>query len=252
MASVNMQTAPAKLTVTLKMVGLRDDGYHLIESEMVSVSLVDHLGFDDRHHSTPGGLRLSSRSSVGVDVSEDNLVCRAMRAVGRKASVQLEKHIPLGAGLGGGSADAAAVLRWADCWDIDLAATLGADVPFCLRGGRAEVGGVGEKVTRLSFEPRDFTLLTPPVHVDTAAVYRAFDEMGESPSRADNDLEAAALAVEPTLGRWRDRLARWTGESPHLAGSGATWFVAGHHVQPNSPELEKARWMLVSTTPGFD
>ena len=87
-------------------------------------------------------------------------------ACDRRAAVHLTKRIPLGGGLGGGSADAAAVLRWAGCTDPDVAVRLGADVPFCLVGGRARVEGVGEKVTPLPFEARDYLLLLPPFGVD--------------------------------------------------------------------------------------
>src|SRR5207302_2726971 len=100
---------------------------------------------------------------------------RALATVGRRARVRLFKEIPAGAGLGGGSADAAAVLRWAGCDDLAAAARLGADVPFCLVGGRARVRGAGEEVSPLPFEDvagRSYTLLTPPFGVSTAAVYR--------------------------------------------------------------------------------
>jgi 4-diphosphocytidyl-2-C-methyl-D-erythritol kinase len=149
--------------------------------------------------------------------------------VGRSAHVAVEKHIPTGAGLGGGSADAAAVLRWAGCRDRDVAASLGADVPFCLVGGRARVTGIGEIVEPLPFEARTYTLLTPPFGCSTPAVYRAWDELGGPAGEAGNDLEPAALAVEPRLAEWRDRLGEATGQRPRLAGSGSTWFVEGDH-----------------------
>ena len=97
------------------------------------------------------------------------------RSVGRIASVRLTKRIPVGAGLGGGSADAAAVLRWGGMTSTQVAAQLGSDVPFCLLGGRARVTGVGELVTPLPFEDRRFVMLLPPISVDTGAVYRAWD-----------------------------------------------------------------------------
>ncbi len=209
--------APAKLTLSLRVVGVRDDGYHLIESEMVTVDLCDRLSF-----AAGDGLVVIGRPMVG-----ENLVTRALTAVGRKASVRLEKRIPAGAGLGGGSADAAAVLRWAGCGDVGVAVALGADVPFCVLGGRAMVGGVGEVVAPLPFEARIFTLLTPPVPVATAAVYRAWDELGGPTGDAGNDLEPAVLVVAPGLAAWRDRLADATGQRPRLAGSGSTWFVEG-------------------------
>ena len=163
----------------------------------------------------------------GLDRASFDLVPRALAAVDRTAHVRLEKRIPVGAGLGGGSADAAAVLRWAGCDDLLLAASLGADVPFCLVGGRARVKGIGEIVEPLPFEAREFTLLTPPLSVDTSAVYRRWDELGGPTADGPNDLEPAALAVEPGLAEWRDRLGDATGQTPQLAGSGSTWFVEG-------------------------
>jgi 4-diphosphocytidyl-2-C-methyl-D-erythritol kinase len=165
-------------------------------------------------------------------------VSRALRAVGRDARVAVDKRIPVGAGLGGGSADAAAVLRWAGCDDLGLAAQIGADVPFCLVGGRARVTGVGEVVEPLAFEERVFTLLTPPFGVSTAVVYRTWDQLlgparGGGPEitpagDGSNDLEPAALALEPRLAEWRDRLGDASGKVPALAGSGSTWFVEGN------------------------
>lgn len=219
--------APAKLTRTLRVVGVRNDGYHLIDAEMVSLDLVDTLTF------APGdGLTLVG---AGADVpdDDDNLVRRALRAVGQTAHVTIDKRIPSGAGLGGGSADAAAVLRWAGTTDLDLAASLGADVPFCLIGGRARVQGIGEIVDPLPFEPLTFTLLTPPLHCSTPAVYAAWDELGGPTADGPNDLEPAALAVEPRLAEWRDRLGDATGLTPVLAGSGSTWFVEGAHPGPD-------------------
>jgi 4-diphosphocytidyl-2-C-methyl-D-erythritol kinase len=137
------------------------------------------------------------------------------------------KRVPTGGGLGGGSADAAAVLRWAEVDDLAIAEALGADVPFCLRGGRAQVGGIGESVTPLPYQERTFTLLTPPFGCSTPHVYKIWDEMGGPTADGPNDLEPAALAVEPLLARWRDQLGEATGETPVLAGSGSTWFVEG-------------------------
>ena len=212
--------APAKLTVSLRVTGVRDDGYHLIDAEMVTVDLADTLTFTPGHGlETTGEVRLGS--------GEDNLVRRALLAVRRTARVRLEKRIPVGAGLGGGSADAAAVLRWAGCHDLSVAATLGSDVPFCLLGGRARVRGVGEVVQSLPHEKRTFTLLTPPFPVSTGAVYDAWDSLDGPHEEGPNDLEEAALLVEPRLALWRDRLATATGVRPTLAGSGSTWFVEG-------------------------
>ena len=214
-------TAPAKLTVSLRLTGLRDDGFHLLDAEMVTIDLADTLTFGDGD-----GLEI-----VGADVPTDatNLVSRALVLAGRRARIRVDKRIPPGAGLGGGSADAAAVLRWADVDDPAGAATLGADVPFCVRGGRARVTGVGEIVEPLPFEERTFTLVLPPFGCSTIEVYRAWDRLGGPTGPGANDLESAALEVESRLGAWRDRLADATGQRPNLAGSGSTWFVEGEY-----------------------
>lgn len=226
--------APAKLTLGLRVTGVRADGYHLIDAEMVTLDLADELTFESGdgvelldetgragpHEVAPGGARLT------LD-PDDDLVARALRLVDRRARVVVRKRIPFGAGLGGGSADAAAVLRWADRLDSDLALQLGADVPFCLLGGgRARVRGIGEVLEPLPARSATFTLLTPPFGCSTPAVYRAWDELG-GPRHPTNDLEPAALAVEPRLHAWRDRLADASGRRPRLAGSGSTWFVEG-------------------------
>ena len=160
-------------------------------------------------------------------VAGEDLVTRALALVGRTATVEVDKQIPSGAGLGGGSADAAAILRWAGHTDVEAQARLGADVPFCVVGGRARVTGIGEVLEPLPFEARTFTLLTPPVHCATAAVYRAWDDLGGPTGPNGNDLELAALVVAPDLARWRDELREAAGAVPMLAGSGSTWFVEG-------------------------
>ena len=234
---VDTVLAPAKLTLSLRVTGVREDGYHLIDSEMVALDLADKLEFSEGD-----GLEVVGNGAVPVD--EDNLVIRALRVTGRTARVRLHKNIPVGGGLGGGSADAAAVLRWAGVTDLSLAATLGADVPFCLVGGRAKVTGIGEVVEPLAFEHREFTLLTPPFGVSTPAVYRAWDDLGGPRADGPNDLEPAAVAVEPRLGEWRDRLGDLTGATPVLAGSGATWFVEGTF---DGPGLMHARTQPVAS-----
>lgn len=224
--------APAKLTLSLRIVGVRADGYHQIDAEMVT------LDFGDRLDIEPGrsGVEMIDRTGRphpdwGAD-DEDNLVRQALTLAGRTARVTVAKAVPAGAGLGGGSADAAAVLRWAGFNDIKAAASIGADVGFCLVGGRARVRGIGEIVEPQPHRPERYTLLIPSVACPTPAVYEAWDELGGPVGPNGNDLEPAAVAAVPELARWRDELGEATGLAPRLAGSGGTWFVAGAHPGP--------------------
>lgn len=247
---VTRLVAPAKLTLSLRVLGRRPDGYHDLEAEMVSVDLADTLEVDG-----DGDGLVVDGDGIEIDAGPDNLVRRALGAVGRQAGVRLVKRIPVGGGLGGGSSDAAAILRWAGEGDLTVAAALGADVPFCVAGGRAMVEGIGDRVTPLPFEPRAFVLLVPTFGVDTGAAYATWDAMG-SPTGGRNDLTAAALAVRPELAVWRECLGEATGREPLLAGSGSTWFVEGTLAELGlsgaahlGPEGEEGRLVDVRTVP---
>jgi 4-diphosphocytidyl-2-C-methyl-D-erythritol kinase len=223
--------APAKLTLSLRVTGVRDDGYHLIDAEMVTLAVGDTLEIDP----SGSGLSASGPFAAGMPLDGSNLISRALTLAGRTAAIHVDKQIPHGGGLGGGSADAAAVLRWADFDDLIAASRLGADVPFCLIGGRARVRGIGEIVEPLDHLDTEITLIIPPLSCSTPAVYRAWDDLDGPHSPTGNDLEPAAIAIEPRLARWRDRIAQAAGVRPTLAGSGATWFLLG-----NFPELANA------------
>ena len=240
--------APAKLTWYLEITGRRDDGYHLLRSEMTSVALCDRLVLEENKDY----LRVEGPDAVPLD--DSNLVRRALDLVQRRAGVTLYKHIPTGGGLGGGSADAGAILRWAGGTSADAAVGLGGDVPFCQVGGRALVEGVGEKVTPLAFEQRAVTLLLADFAVATAEVYRAYDEMvsrGER-TRETNHLEAPARRVQPLLGRLLD-WARAEFSQAHLAGSGSTIFLDGHVFDGPTGDVRgpdgPVKWYQTVTTP---
>jgi 4-diphosphocytidyl-2-C-methyl-D-erythritol kinase len=227
---------------------VRSDGYHLIDAEMVTLDLADDVIVDESARSGPPALTASGPFAQQVPTDESNLVLRALRAAGRHADVHVVKRIPSGGGLGGGSADAAAILRWAGVDDLAIAARLGADVPFCVVGGRARVSGIGEVVEPLPFATQLLTLVVPPLHSSTPAVYRAWDELGGPASSGPNDLEPAALAVEPRLAWWRDRIAELTGVAPMLAGSGATWFVDGDHAAALAAAAADGASVIVART----
>ena len=235
--------APAKLTLNLRVTGICDDepfrGFHLIDAVMTTLDLHDRLEIVERPTGSPSSVSYVGPFAAGLDgTSGTDLVSRALQAAGRSAEVIVTKNIPHGGGLGGGSADAAAILRWANVTDLDVAARIGADVAFCLSGhGRARVRGIGEIIDALPSEPGTVTLVVPPFSVSTPAVYRAWDEMqGPGDVALDdlshqnlNDLEQAALVVEPRLVEWKSLIANASGCDPIMAGSGATWFVMGDH-----------------------
>lgn len=174
--------APAKLNLFLEVTGRRDDGYHTIETVFQTVSLYDtitiepHVKVIQLHCDAPG-----------IPCDERNLALRAALLLKEKTSykkgaiIKLEKGIPAGAGLGGGSSDAAAVLKCLiKLWDIkispqdllEIAVSLGADVPFFLHGGTAVAQGIGEQIKPLSgVAPAHYLLIYPGFQVSTAGVY---------------------------------------------------------------------------------
>jgi len=223
--SVTHIFAPAKLTVSLHVTGVRADGYHLIEAEMVTLNFGDDLIIEPAD--TTSVEVVDARTGKEFSLAGENLVTKALAMLDRTAKVRIEKRIPPGAGLGGGSANAAAVLRAAGFTDYEKASHLGADVSFCLRGGRAMVRGIGEIIEPLPELFRTWTLSTPPFGCVTADVYKKWDALGGPTGENENDLEPAAIALEPRLSEWRSHLETVTGLTPRLAGSGSTWFCAG-------------------------
>ena len=237
--------APAKLTLSLRVTGVREDGFHLIDAEMVTLNLVDKV----RITPNEDGLSVDGPFGDGVATDSSNLVNRALALAGRRARVHIEKNIPSGGGLGGGSADAAAILRWAGFTDLEAASRLGADIPFCMIGGRARVRGIGEVIDALPPVQRKITLVIPPFGVSTPAVYRAWDDLakaGNTTTNNPNDLQQAALVVEPRLLEWHDKIAQACGQTPVLAGSGATWWLDGAFLEL-AKDLPKATVLVTQT-----
>ena len=191
--------APAKLTWSLRVVGVRDDGYHLIDAEMVTLDLADVLTVTPAEETT---LTVSGPFTEGVPTDARNLVVRALAAVQRSAAVHLDKQIPNGGGLGGGSADAAAILRWAGIGDLAVAAGLGADVPFCVVGGRARVTGIGEVVAPLPHVARTVTLVVPPLRVSTPAANGPDTDSVVSPAGVTvNESARSSVSISESM-RW--------------------------------------------------
>ncbi len=217
--------APAKLTWYLEVTGRRADGYHELRSEMTTIDYCDVVVVEEG----ADYLTVFNPLRTPVPIDDTNIVARALRLVGRRAGVTIDKSIPVGGGLGGGSADAAAILRWAGGVEPERALTLGGDVPFCQLGGRALVEGVGERLTELPFEERWVTLIMPDFGVSTADCYRAYDQLrdgGWTPA-GSNHLEEPAGVVESRLATTLAWLRSEWGPDVALAGSGSTMFVEG-------------------------
>jgi 4-diphosphocytidyl-2-C-methyl-D-erythritol kinase len=221
--------APAKLTRRLAVVGVRPDGLHLIDAEMVTVSLFDEVRLVDNPAVfdvvDPDGYLTQLEERFGpIPRDNSNLVHKALTALGVRAGVVLTKRIPFGAGLGGGSSDAAAVFRLLGQEDkVDLAASIGADLPFCIRGGRAHVHGFGDLVESLPFVEEEFLLFLSPVLCPTGTIYRLYDEVGSDGSA--NDLRKAALAASKELSGRFEEICTLIGSEVNLAGSGSTLFL---------------------------
>ena len=172
--------APAKLNLFLHVVGRRDDGYHLLESLFVLIDWCDTLHFELRQD---GVLK---RYDLGAALPPDDLCLRAARALQAAsgtplgADMLIDKQLPWGAGLGGGSSDAAATLlalnrlwglRWARSRLMALGLTLGADVPFFLGGRNALVEGIGERLSPVGVAPQWLAVLKPAANIETRAIF---------------------------------------------------------------------------------
>lgn len=232
----------AKVNRSLVVLGKRPDGYHELDTVFQAVGLTDRLTFERSDLLT---LRVDDPS---IPSGPENLVLRAARALAEavglrpKAAITLEKRIPSGGGLGGGSSDAAVTLLGLSAlWDLDLpldllsglGARLGSDVPFFLHGGTARGLGRGERIEPLAdLPPQAVVLVMPPFPVSTPAVFgrleaRAWDGLGADEASDDpdrNDLEPAAEALFPALRDVRDALGRAGAARARLSGSGSTVF----------------------------
>jgi len=246
--------APAKVNLTLLVTGRRPDGYHLLDS------LVAFAGVGDTLVATPGeGLTLSVDGPTAASLPEgENIVLKAARLLAEaagcpaNATLHLTKRLPVAAGIGGGSADAAATLAaLSQLWDVALPAgrlhalalSIGADVPVCLAGRATRMEGVGEVLTPApALPPAWLVLVNPLVPLSTPAVFKARDAAFSAPapltdSPADaaalavalaarrNDLTAPAIALLPVIG---EMLALIAGQPDcllaRMSGSGATCF----------------------------
>jgi 4-diphosphocytidyl-2-C-methyl-D-erythritol kinase len=213
--------AYAKVTLSLRVLGRRSDGYHDIDAFMVTVTEPHDTLEIEPVAST--SLTVVGPFAAGVPLDASNLVWRALDALGVHARVRLHKGIPHGAGLGGGSADAAAVLRAFDAAP-SIGVTLGADVPFCVRAGAARVRGIGDAIESVAIASTSLVIATPRFSCATADVYRAWDDLG-GPHVGVNELEVAAQHVEPRLRSFGEAVEAAAGRPVILAGSGSSYVV---------------------------
>jgi 4-diphosphocytidyl-2-C-methyl-D-erythritol kinase len=246
--------APAKVNLHLHVVGRRDDGYHLLDSFVVFAAAGDRLSVSA---SDDLSLSVTGPFAAGLQGEADNLVLRAAHALAEHAGIRatgalvLEKNLPVASGIGGGSADAAAALRLlCRFWGLDrdapqaVAARLGADVPVCLAGRPALMGGIGERLAPAPGLPDiGILLINPGVAVSTPSVFRArtglFSCVAEWPRNgwtdaADlaaslrltgNDLEPPARLLAPVIADMLETIAVLPGcLLARMSGSGATCF----------------------------
>lgn len=256
--------AYAKLNLILRVVGRREDGYHLLQTLMCAVDLHDQLFLAEADD--------LAVKTEGLDIPpEDNLVLRAARLLrehtGTKegAHIRLVKGIPAGAGLGGGSSDAAATLAGLNrLWGLGLsseklrklAVKLGADVPFFLFESPAWAEGVGERLSPARVRPPGaFLILVPPFSCPTPEVYQLYDELGLPHScpvrpaedlRFENDLWPAAVRLRPRLEVLRRALEGLGSLGTGMTGSGSALFAA--FARPE--EAERAERTLADRTEG--
>ncbi len=242
--------APAKINRELRVGALRPDGYHEVFSRIVSIDLADRLEVE------PAEELQFSCAGAKLPADDSNLVLRSAKALAQhlgiapRARIQLEKRIPVGAGLGGGSADAAVtLLLLARLWEFScsleelsgIAAGLGSDVPFFLVGGEADVHGRGERVIpREGVVEEELLLLVPPFSLATRRVYETFDRLrggrATLPARLEletsgdffgpNDLAEAVRQAEPRIEEYL-RSAREAAAEFAITGSGSTIVMRG-------------------------
>ena len=263
--------APAKLNLFLEVLGRRDDGFHEIETLMVPISLFDKLHLSARKDKQiefrcewlPGHRRAQNLSDLPTD--ETNLVVKALQKLRERSgcssgiSVELAKGIPIAAGLGGGSSDAAAALIGANLlWNLgwttkqlaEVAAEIGSDVPYFLFGRASVCRGRGELVDPLTDQLRmDLVVVRPPTGLSTPAVYR-HTTIPSQPNRVAalldswrkqnhrcvsghmfNRLQPAAAEVSPWIGRLKAEFDRVDVIGHQMSGSGSSYFGLCHSAR---------------------
>lgn len=264
--------APAKVNLSLHVVGQRPDGFHLLDSLVAFADIGDRLSAEPAVVST---LKVTGPMAGGVPTDRRNLVLRAAEWFGVTAAFTLEKHLPVAAGIGGGSSDAAAALRLlAGLSGKPIPAgaeALGADVPVCLAAQTVRMRGVGERLAPVALPPLPALLVNPGVAVPTGAVFAALADKSNQPmpeklpqlrdpaeaitwlARQRNDLQAPAIAVAPEIELVLRRLSALPGARlVRMSGSGATCFALFDSPQASAAAEAELRaqatpWWLAAT-----
>ena len=242
MTAAAVYQAPAKLNLSLLVTGRRSDGYHLLQTVFRLIDFGDMLRIAVRDDG-----RIVRVNEIAGVAPDDDLTVRAARLLQQAsgtslgADISLDKHLPMGGGLGGGSSDAATVLialnelwglRWSRRRMQALALELGADVPFFVFGRNALAAGVGEELTALTLAPAWYVVLIPPVSVATAGVFQDPDLIRDSIpltippfsfAAGRNDLEAVVCRHYPEVSRHLDWLRQHG--AARMSGSGACVFA---------------------------
>ncbi|MEO5620324.1 MAG: 4-(cytidine 5'-diphospho)-2-C-methyl-D-erythritol kinase [Cypionkella sp.] len=263
------EAACAKINLALHVTGQRPDGYHLLDSLVVFAGLGDVVTVEK---SFDAALTITGPQAASLPVTPDNLVLRAARAMGAKATITLEKHLPLASGIGGGSADAAATLRalarltGRPLPDLEALMQIGSDLPACMDAQPKRMQGLGEILTPLpQLPPAHILLINPGIAVPTPAVFKDLTQktnaaLPEIPQFRDlralglwlalqrNDLEAPAIAMAPVIAEVRTAIAAQKGCAfARMSGSGATCFG----LFATATEAESARASLAAIHPGW-
>lgn len=250
--------APAKINLALHVIGQRADGYHLLDS------LVVFADFGDTLELRPGPrleVVVDGPFAEGVPIDERNLVWRAAILAGWTGEIKLQKHLPHGAGIGGGSSDAAAVLRALNYHGSGV--MLGADVPVCQRAQATRMAGIGDQLTPVEPRPRlHAVLVNPGCVLPTREVFRGLESKTNAPLDAvptspdwiswlrtqRNDLQSPAIAIAPEISGVLSVLEEDSAcQLARMSGSGATCFG----LYQSEEDARRAADTLKAVQPGW-
>jgi 4-diphosphocytidyl-2-C-methyl-D-erythritol kinase len=275
--------APAKINLFLKILGKRDDGYHDIFSWFQAVSLFDYISFEPKQESN---FELSIESSTPLPIDGNNLIIKAAELLFGKYNIRgglkihLKKNIPIAAGLGGGSSDAAATIFAINkLFELGLGVKdmrilglkIGSDLPFFFSSGQAEITGRGETIKEILL-PFDYhiVLISPPIMISTAESYtnlkldltislpnikfsypRNFSELAGEIVNIGNDFEILHLKSYPELGRIKDALVKARAILTCLSGSGPTIFGLWENMpeREDLKQITRGDWQVFNVWP---